>query len=107
MYSWKVSKMFQRSVNSRFRMSKKNIDIAQKMKFSITHVFSKYDQIRKKLRIFSHLLKKSIMGNFIFLCSVTCKRVADSKLIFRRGMFSSIQPCFHIINPLTINVPIK
>ena len=31
--------------------------------------FSKYDQIRKKLRIWSHLLKKSLMENFIF-CSV-------------------------------------
>ena len=28
--------------------------------------FSKYDQIRKKLRIWSHLLKKSLMKNLIF-----------------------------------------
>ena len=39
---------------------------AQKMKFSIKDFFSKYDQIRRKLRYLSHLLKKSLMENFIF-----------------------------------------
>ena len=42
---------------------------AQKMKFSIKNLFSKDDQIRRKLRIWSHLLKKSLMENFI-LCAV-------------------------------------
>ena len=42
---------------------------AQKMKFSIRGIFSKCDQIRWKLRIWSHLLKKSLMENFIF-CAV-------------------------------------
>ena len=42
---------------------------AQKMKFSIKDFFSTCDQIRKKLRIWSHLLKKSLMENFIF-CAV-------------------------------------
>ena len=42
---------------------------AQKMKFSIKDFFSKCDQIRRKLRIWSHLLKKSLMENFIF-CAV-------------------------------------
>ena len=36
------------------------------MKFSIRDFFSKCDQIRRKLRIGSHLLKKSLMENFIF-----------------------------------------
>ena len=36
------------------------------MKFSIKEFFSKFDQIRGKLRIWSHLLKKSLMENFIF-----------------------------------------
>ena len=39
---------------------------AQKMKFSINDFFSKYDQIRRKLRIWSHLPMKSLMENFIF-----------------------------------------
>ena len=34
---------------------------AQKMKFYIESFFSKCDQIRRKLRIWSHLLKKSLM----------------------------------------------
>ena len=36
------------------------------MKFSIKDFFSKCDQIRRKLRIWSHLLKKALMENFIF-----------------------------------------
>ena len=39
---------------------------AQKVKFTIKDFFSKCDQIRKKLRIWSHLLKKSLMENFVF-----------------------------------------
>ena len=41
----------------------------QKMKFSIHDFFSKCDKIRNFLRIWSHLLKKSLMENFIF-CAV-------------------------------------
>ena len=41
----------------------------QKMKFSIKYFFSKCDQIRRKLWIWSHLLKKSLIENFIF-CAV-------------------------------------
>ena len=39
---------------------------AEKMKFSIKDFFSKCDQIRRKLRIWSHVLKRSLMKNFIF-----------------------------------------
>ena len=42
---------------------------AQKMKFSIKDFFSKCDEIRSFLRTWSHLLKKSLMENFIF-CAV-------------------------------------
>ena len=45
--------------------------IAQKMKFSIKDFFSKCDQIRTLLRIRSHLLKKSLMENFIFYAVIT------------------------------------
>ena len=44
----------------------------QKMKFSIKDFFSKCDEIRSFLRIWSHLLKKSLMENFIF-CAVEHK----------------------------------
>ena len=39
------------------------------MKFSIKDFLSKCDQVRRKLAIWSHLLKKSLMENFHFLCS--------------------------------------
>ena len=41
----------------------------QKMRFSIKDFFSKCDQIRRKLGNWPHLLKKSLMENFIF-CAV-------------------------------------
>ena len=46
---------------------------AQKMKFSIKDFFSKCDQIRRKLQIWSHLQKKSLMENVIF-CAVIWMR---------------------------------
>ena len=52
-----------------FRWNKGMEDTAQKMKFSINDFFSKCDQIRSFLRIWSHLLKKYLMENFIF-CAV-------------------------------------
>ena len=39
------------------------------MKFFIKDFFSKYVQIRRKLRVWLQLLKKSLMENFIF-CAV-------------------------------------
>ena len=39
---------------------------AQKMKFSIKDIFNKCDQNRRDLRTWSHLLKRSLMENFIF-----------------------------------------
>ena len=41
----------------------------KKMEFCIKGFFSKYDQIRSFMRIWSHLLKKSLMKTFIF-CAV-------------------------------------
>ena len=40
------------------------------MKFSIKDLFSKCDQIRRKLRIWSHLLKKSLMENYLTFCAM-------------------------------------
>ena len=44
---------------------------AQKMKFSINDFFSKCQQIRRKVRIWSHSLKKSLMENFIFCAGLS------------------------------------
>ena len=49
---------------------------AEKIKVFIKDFFSKFDQIRGKLRIWSHLLNKSSMGDFIF------SAVCVSKIIF-------------------------
>ena len=46
---------------------------AQKIKLCIKNFFSKCDQIRGRLRIWSDLLKKYSIGNFIFLCSAWSK----------------------------------
>ena len=55
-----------------------NAPTAQKMKFSIRDFFNKCDQIHRTLRIWSHLLKKSLMENFIF-CAVPIVAFCDSK----------------------------
>ena len=47
-------------------------DTAQKLKFSIKDFFGKCDQIRRKLQIWSHLLKKSLMENFF--CAMEASR---------------------------------
>ena len=54
--------------------------------FSIKKFFSKCDQIRTTLRIWSHLQKKSLMGNFIF-SAVPDKR--DLYIITTQPMISS------------------
>ena len=60
-----------------------SVSTAQKMKFSIKNIFSYCDQIRKKLQIWSHLLKKPLMENVIF-CEVehslelTCNAIVIS-----------------------------
>ena len=47
--------------------------VPNEMKFSIKDFLHKYDQICRKLRIWVHLLKKSLMENFIF-CAVYYKK---------------------------------
>ena len=42
------------------------------MKFSTKDFFSKCDQIRSFLQIWSHLLKKNLMENFFF-CAVAAE----------------------------------
>ena len=54
-------------VNSKWSQSYlQTLHKKQKMKFSIKVFFSKCDQIRGFLRIWSYLLKKSLTENFIF-----------------------------------------
>ena len=52
------------------------------MKFSIKDYFSKCDQSRRFLRIWLHLLKKSLMENFIF-CVVWTKMDTEASISLR------------------------
>ena len=59
----------------------------QKMEFSIKDFFSKCGQIRRKLRIWSHLMMKSLMENFIF-CAVIKMNQASSR--FKNNFLAAI-----------------
>ena len=66
------------------------------MKFSINDFFGKCDQIRKK-----HLLKKSLMENFIFLCNVdTC--IQHQKFVKKWGSW-----CRKVSNPVDTGRKLK
>ena len=54
---------------------------AQEIKFSINDFFSKFDQVRSFLRIWSHLLKKSLMEDFIFCAVMFMLKINDSLTI--------------------------
>ena len=78
------------------------IHTVQKMMFSIKDFFSKCDQVRGFLWILSHLLKNSLMENFIS-CAVT---ITLSKMNFNFYMKSlkcqkkKLAPFyFHYLNP--------
>ena len=79
----------------------------QKMKFSIKVFFSKCDQIRRTLRIWSHLLEKSLMENFIF-CVVQVfeipsidKSVSELELRFTKFSHSASRFLFLIPTVIT------
>ena len=57
----------------------------QKIKFSVGNFFSKCEQIRIKLRIYSHLLNKSLTENFILCVAVLLLSLArfSSNLVSR------------------------
>ena len=60
------------------------------MKFSIKDFFSKCDQIRRKLGIWSHLLKKSLMENFIFRAVIEQKAWFTDQMKWRGSIESSM-----------------
>ena len=65
------------------------------MKFSIKDFFSKCEQIRSFLRIWSHLQQKPLMKNFIF-CAV--------KYIFRSTLFTQSPPIKYMVQSI---IPVK
>ena len=89
------------------------INTAQKMKFSIKGSFSKCDQIHNKLRIRSHVLKKSFMENFMF-CAVCIMKIVQNifprNIAFLQGRFPEqtlevyLEPCQTFYKPFTKTV---
>ena len=69
---------------------------AQKMKFSIKNFVSKFNQIRSFRRIWSHLLKKSLMKNFIY-CAVFTVNFEHSQHV------NQVFSCW--FKPFYVNVP--
>ena len=72
-----------------------NFDTAQKTTFSIKDFFGKCDQIRRKLQIWSQLLKKSLMENFIF-CAVWMISDIQQKDIEHRIEWNGIELEFRL-----------
>ena len=72
--NWQGSENATDTVNYRVYLVSKLLvllnNTAKNVKFSIKGFFSKCDQIRRKLRIWSHLLKKSLIKKLHFLCIV-------------------------------------
>ena len=74
---------------------------AQKMKFSIKGFFGKCDQICSFMRIWSHLLKKSLMDKFI-VCAVQC---FSSASCFVKQFLSSLyffEKIFYVFHESTL-----
>ena len=65
------------------------------MKFSIKDFCSKLVQIHRKLRIWWHLLKKSLMKNFIFCAErIKFNHVKfTEKMRFEDGKEAAVQRC--------------
>ena len=76
--------------------------IPKKMKFSIKDFFSKCHQIHSFLRISSHLLKKSLMENFIF-CAVLCTRYFDSLQRCIEDFLSMKLDCWWLVHRLLLS----
>ena len=70
------NKIFGSNVHERFTFT------GQKMKFNITELHSSF------LRIWSHLLKKSVMENFIF-CAVIIDENVSLGIQYVKGLFTN------------------
>ena len=70
-----------------------------KMKFFVQDLFITYDQIRRKFQVWSHLLKKPLMKNFIS-CAVPCIpwiEKADAKMTLVLNFFKLSKVWFIVI----------
>ena len=74
-----------------YRSFAKSLSLHKKMKFSIKEFFSKCDQIRRTLRIWSHLMKKSLMEFFVQCVIVVLSAVGTNFKKNFHGSFSGSQ----------------
>ena len=73
-----------------------------KMKFSIKNFFSKCDQMRRKLRNWSHLLRKPLIESFIF-CAVCFLAREDSSRFAQKVMkWRERNTCFSPENEIMV-----
>ena len=94
-YDWSY---FRKTQGRLYQLS--SLQKKEKMKFSIKDFFSKCDQIRGFLWIWSHLLKKSLMENFIFVqwlsvrawLMIKCKLISPTAAHFQHLP----DPLFHL-----------
>ena len=70
---------------------------AQKMKFPIKDFFSKYDQIRSFLRIWSHLLKISLMENFTFYAVYNLEISSREAYLLSKYVHQCRHPSTHLL----------
>ena len=76
----------------------RKLNTAQKMKFSIKDFCSKCDQIRRKLWICWHLLKKSLTENFMFCAMKITFQTSSSPENYRWDSHNTVNKC---LNPAT------
>ena len=72
----------------------KDDTLHKKINFSIKNSFSKCDQIRRKLRIWSHLLKKSLIESLIFYCSDLFKHYKSSLFLVKVNVLQVVDEHF-------------
>ena len=64
--------------------------VQKKMKFPVKDIFSKCDQMPSFLRIWSHLLKKSLMENYIFCAVSVSSAEAECSWVGTDAVLSSV-----------------
>ena len=80
------------------RMNCPSTNTAQKMKFSIKDFFSKCNQIHSLLQIWSHLLKKSLVENFMPEHSRVGISFRVSSVRVCLSMFEYVRVCSVVLN---------
>ena len=80
-----IHELWEKNVNNaRTKFRFPSYKLYKATKFYIKDFFRKCDQIRRKLQIWSNLLKKSLTENFIFVQHVSCRAFQQSSTALSR-----------------------